>query len=161
MTGLKSSVRLWVAAVLVGLSATGCQNMNKTTAGAGRGAGAGALAGAIIGHQTGHAEGGALIGAALGGLGGGLAGNAMDKTDERDAAIAHANHVEAARRADARAMTNADIMYMTRSGTSDRVIISTIQSRGGRFQMDPQSIVTLQQNGVSDTVIQVMQRYGA
>ena len=149
-----------LACTLLGVSLAGCQNVNKTTAGAGLGAGAGALAGAIIGNQTGNAETGALIGAALGGLGGGLTGNAMDKADERDAALAHASHVEAARRADARAMTNGDVIYMTKSGTSDRIIQSTIQSRGGRFQTDPQSIVMLQQNGVSDAVIQMMQRYG-
>ena len=149
-----------VACTLLSFVLAGCQNANKTGAGAGLGAGAGALAGAIIGHQTGNAGKGALLGAALGGVGGGLAGNAMDKADERDAALAHAAHTEAARRADQRAMTNSDVIYMTQSGTSDRVIIGTIQSRGGRFQTDPQSIVSLQQNGVSDTVIQHMQRYG-
>jgi uncharacterized protein YcfJ len=150
-----------VVCTLLCSSLAGCQNMNKTTAGAGLGAGAGALAGAIIGHQTGNAEKGALIGAALGGVGGGLTGHAMDKTDERDAAMAHASHTEAARRADQRAMTNSDVIYMTKSGTSDQIIIGTIQNRGGRFQMDPQSVVSLQQNGVSDGVIQVMQRHGS
>lgn len=161
----------WIAvAALAAMFSTGCQSsgnhvaggrggMDKTANGAGLGAAAGAITGAIIGHQTGNTGAGALIGAAAGGLGGGLIGNNMDRTEERDEAIAQANYAEASRQADARALSNGDVIYMAQQQVSDRIIIASIQNRGGRFAMDAQSVVHLQKSGVSDDVIQCMYRY--
>jgi len=150
------SLSVRAVALLCPLS-IGCQNNTQT--GAAIGSGLGALTGAIIGHQTGNKETGALIGAAAGAVGGGLLGNAADVQEERDAAITHAQHTEMARRADQMAVTNRDVINMTRKGVSDRVIVSTVQSRGGRFDTSPDAVIYMKENGVSDAVIQTMQRY--
>lgn len=138
----------------------GCATANNTQAGAALGGGLGALTGAVIGSQTGHAGGGALIGAATGALAGGLVGNAEDARDERDAAIAHAQYVQATNQATARALTNYDLVMMTQNSVSDDVIITAIHSRGGRFDLSPAAIIQLKQSGVSDRVILSMQSAG-
>jgi hypothetical protein len=155
--------RLCTLATLCGAAMTlcGCAAGPNTTAGTAIGTGIGALTGAVIGSQTGHAGGGALIGAATGALAGGLVGNAEDARDERDAAIAHAHAVEAANYQAAQAMTNYDLVMMTQSGVSDDVIISAVNSRGGRFDLSPTALVQLKQSGVSDRVILSVQRAGA
>ena len=45
---------------------------------------------------------------------------------------------------------------MVKSGLSDDVILNQIESQSGIFQVDIDNIITLKQNGVSDTVINVM-----
>ena len=54
-------------------------------------------------------------------------------------------------------MSNADIIYMVRSGLSSEIIVNSIHSRGGRFDTTPEAIVQLKANGVGDYLIQVMQ----
>ena len=151
---LRQSAVVGVVSVVTAMC--GCAGMNHTQNGALVGTGVGAATGAIIGHQTGNRDAGALIGAAVGGIGGALAGNAADMQDQRDAAIVQAAHAEQARSAAARALTNADVVQMTQAGVGDSVILSTIRSRGGRFDTSPQSIVSLKHAGVSDTVIESM-----
>lgn len=143
-------------AAVAGCLLTGCQNMNRTQQGAALGTAAGAGLGAIIGHQTGNRDLGALIGAGVGGVGGAMAGNAQDAAEERDAAMAHAHHMEMTRNAEARAVTNADVVLMVQNRVPERVILATIQSRGGRFDTSPQAITHLHQSGVSEPVIQAM-----
>ncbi len=135
----------------------GCASYGNTEAGALVGTGLGATTGAIIGSESGHAGGGALIGAAAGALAGGLAGNAVDAREERDAAVAQAQYHQAQAQAAQQAMTSFDVVDMVRAGVSDEVIISTLHSRGCRFSNDPQSIIQLKGQGVSDRVIQAMQ----
>lgn len=135
------------------LLSAGCQSMNYAQSGALVGSGLGAVTGAMIGSHSGHTEGGALIGAAAGALAGGLIGNAEDARAERDAAIAQAAYAQ-------RAVTNVDVIQLTRSGVGDDVIISTIRSQGGRFDLSPQAIISLKNSGVSDSVILAMQNYG-
>ena len=140
-------------------SMTGCRNLNKTENGALIGSGLGAATGAIIGHQTGDRDKGALIGAAIGGLGGGLLGNAQDASDERDAAVTHAQHQEMMRHAEQRAMTNRDVVDLAKNEFSDQHIISMIQNRGGSFDLNTASMIVLKQSGVSEPVIQTMANY--
>ncbi|REJ83665.1 MAG: hypothetical protein DWQ34_08535 [Planctomycetota bacterium] len=137
------------------LSLTGCQSMNNAQSGALAGAGIGALTGAMVGSNSGHAEGGALIGAATGALAGGIIGDAEDARQERDAAIAQAAYAQQTQQS----VTNIDILQLAGSGISDDVIISTIRSQGGRFDLSPQAIITLKNSGVSDRVILEMQNY--
>lgn len=146
---------LGVAAVL-----SGCATANHTQTGAAVGTGLGALTGAVIGSQTGHAGGGALIGAATGALAGGLIGNAEDARDERDAAVAQAQYLQAENYAARHAMTNADLVMMAQNGISDDVICTAVQSRGGRFDLSPNAIVQLKASGVSDRVILAVQQSG-
>jgi hypothetical protein len=42
---------------------------------------------------------------------------------------------------------------MTRAGLSEDLIISTVRSRGGRFDLSPAGLITLKQQGVSDRVV--------
>ncbi|MEZ6048233.1 MAG: glycine zipper domain-containing protein [Planctomycetaceae bacterium] len=140
------------------LALTGCASTGNyhTTRGAAIGTGLGTVAGAIIGSQTGNAGEGALIGAAAGALGGGLIGNAEDAREERDVAIAQAAYQQQMNNA----LTNNDVILMSQSQLSEQVIISSIQSRGGRFDLSPQGLVMLKQSGVTDGVITYMQTNG-
>jgi outer membrane lipoprotein SlyB len=138
------------------LLSAGCQTANHTQAGALVGTGLGALTGAIIGDHNGKSGEGALIGAAAGALAGGLIGNAEDARLERDAAISQAAHARMAQQA----VTNVDVLQLTHSGVSDDVIISSIHSQGGRFDLSPQAIINLKNSGVSDRVILAMQNAG-
>src|SRR5690348_3114303 len=112
-----------LATVAVGLA--GCANMNNTQSGAVGGTALGAVAGAIVGEATGHPGAGALIGAATGATAGALVGNAEDKREERDAAVAHAQYESARNQAIARAVTEADVVTMTRSHVGEAVIINS------------------------------------
>jgi hypothetical protein len=138
----------------------GCSNLNHTENGALVGSGIGATTGAIIGHQSGHGDGGALIGAAAGALGGALVGNAQQMTEERDAAVVAAQQAEWRRQADAQAITNQDVVRMTRGGLSPDVIAGTIRNQGGRFDLSPDALIMLKSEGVNDSVIQSMQTSG-
>jgi len=141
---------------------TGCRTASHADNGALIGSGLGALTGAIIGHNTGsgHAGAGAVLGAIAGGVGGALVGDAQDAREERDAAIAHAKYTQYAQQAQAAqrsALTNSDVIVMSRNGLSNELIISTIRNRGGRFDTSPNAIIDLNASGVSDQVIQAMQ----
>tara|TARA_R110002095_G_scaffold177271_3_gene154589 strand:- start:1560 stop:2144 length:585 start_codon:yes stop_codon:yes gene_type:complete len=139
----------------LGLLPMGCSSMNHTEAGAANGAGIGAITGAIIGSHSGNGGAGALIGAATGGLAGSLIGNAQDARDERDVAIAQANHERMARSA----IRNADVVQMVHSGVSDSVIMGSIRSQGGAFDLSPQTLIILKQQGISDPLLEFMQRH--
>lgn len=150
------SCRAGLTLLLAGLLIqTGCSARNHTEAGMGTGAGVGALAGAIIGSGSGDAGAGALIGAATGGLAGGLMGNAEDAREERDAAIMQANSERMARSA----IHNADVLQMAHNGVSDSVIMGAIRTRGGAFDLSPQTIIMLKQQGLSDPLIEFMQQH--
>lgn len=142
------------------LVTAGCRNMNNTESGAVVGTGVGATAGALIGSASGHAGGGALIGAAAGALTGGLAGNAADAREERDAAVAHAQYEHARSQAIAQAVTESDVITMTRNGVGDDVIINSLRTRGCRWNSAPENVIALKQQGVSDRVIAAMQNIG-
>lgn len=142
--------------VAVGLAAlaSGCPSMNHTQSGAMVGGGLGALTGAVIGSHSGHGPGGALIGAAVGALAGGTVGHSEDHREAHDAAIMQAAYVEQSRNA----LTNFDLVRMAQSGMGDDVVISSIQTRGGRFDLGTEALITLKANGVSERVIVAMQQ---
>ncbi len=125
---------------------------NDTAVGAVAGGGVGAITGALIGGKK-NGEGGALIGAGVGALTGGLIGKSVDNADQQRAAygVAAANNANA--QAAALAVTNYDLVEMTRAGVSEDLIISTMRNRGGRFDLSPSSLIALKQQGVSDRVV--------
>jgi hypothetical protein len=133
------------------LLAAGCATHTET--GMAMGSGLGALTGAVIGHQSGHTAGGAVLGGIVGAAAGGLVGNAEDAREERDAAYARAAYVEAA----SDAMTNAEVIQLAQSGVSDAVILSSMRTRGGRFDLSPPGVIQLTSSGVSENVILAMQ----
>jgi hypothetical protein len=132
---------------------------NDTAGGAVVGGGLGAVAGALVSPKKNRGE-NALIGAGVGALAGGLLGNARDKADYRQAAVGSSVAAQANAQATALAVTNYDLVDMTRAGLSEDLIISTIQSRGGRFDLSPGGLIALKQSGVSDRVVLAAQSMG-
>ncbi|WP_197529174.1 YMGG-like glycine zipper-containing protein [Aeoliella mucimassa] len=130
---------------------------NDTREGTITGAGIGAIAGALIGGKK-NAEGGALIGAGLGALTGHTLGKARDDADMQQVAVGTSMAANANAQVAARAVSNYDLIQMSQAGLSDDLIISTIQTRGGRFDMSPNSLISLKQAGVSDRVVMEAQR---
>jgi Glycine zipper len=125
---------------------------NDTASGTVMGGAFGAVTGAIIGGKKDRGE-GALIGAGVGALTGNLLGRAKDRTDEHRAAVGGAVAAHANQQAAAMAITNYDVISMTRAGVSDDVIISTMRSRGARLDLSPQALISLKQSGVNDRVL--------
>ena len=125
---------------------------NDTASGTVMGGAFGAVTGAIIGGRKDRGE-GALIGAGVGALTGNLLGRAKDRTDEHRAATGAAVAAHANRQAAAMAVTNYDLISMTRAGVSHGVIISTLRSRGAQLDLSPQGLISLKQSGVDDNVL--------
>lgn len=148
----------WWLVVLTLLPAGCVTPMNHTQSGTVGGAGLGAVAGAIVGQAVGAPGAGAAIGAATGAVTGNLVGQAEDAREERDYAWAQAQSASAQATADARALTEGDVLTMVQNGVGDGVIVQAIQSRGCRWEGTPQAIIRLKQQGVSDAVLNAMQR---
>ena len=142
----------WTCGMLVPIFLScGCSTMSNTDNGILGGGALGAATGAVIGHATGHTGAGALIGGAVGAVSGGLVGNAVDKSEERQAAmIAAANGPRGQL-----GITN--VAQMAQAHISDDLIISQIRSTGSVFRVSAEDIIWLKQNGVSDVVVQEMQ----
>jgi len=151
----------WILSLTI-LSAalSGCANMNNTQSGALAGTGLGAVTGAIIGEATGHPGVGAAIGAASGAVAGSLIGNAEDKKEEHEAAVAHAQYETAKQHAMARAVTEDEVVRMTQNRVGDDIIVNSIRTRGCLWDSNPDAVIRLKQQGVSDRVIQAMQNTG-
>jgi hypothetical protein len=138
---------------------------NDTLTGGLIGAGGGALVGSAFGGKSGGNRGeNALIGAGVGLLGGALIGKSIDNADQRQVAAGNAvafqaNQQVAAQNAQlsAQAVTNQDLVEMTRAGLSEEVIINTIRNRGSRIDTSPNSLVFMKQGGVSDRVVMAAQ----
>jgi len=113
----------------------------------------GAGVGALIGNATGHAGAGAAIGAGVGALTGGLIGHSEDKADQRTQAAINAQVGQQL----ANAVSMEDVIAMVHSNVSEDVIINQIRARGMRAPLQPQDLITLQQQGVSERIIQTMQ----
>jgi hypothetical protein len=127
------------------LLVAGCQT--NTGTGLLAGGAIGALAGGAIGAATHHAGTGALIGAAAGSTIGGLAGASEDH-HERQMARADAER---------RALGIQDVVALTKSGTSDQIIINQINTSGAIYHLSGAEIQWLHDSGVHDPVIETMQ----
>lgn len=125
---------------------------NDTAAGTFMGGAFGAVTGAIVGGKKNRGE-GALIGAGVGAVTGNLMGRSKDRADEQRAAYGAATVGQLNQQAAAQAVTNYDLLEMTRAGVSEDVIISTMRSRGARLDLSPNSLIALKQSGVSDRVV--------
>src|SRR6185295_18096593 len=100
-------------------------------------------------------------GAGVGAVTGNLLGRSKDQADERRAANGALAVGQLNQQAAAQAVTNYDLLQMTRAGISEDVIISTMRSRGARIDLSPQSLIALRQQGVSDRVVMAAQQMGA
>jgi outer membrane lipoprotein SlyB len=125
---------------------------NDTASGTFMGGALGAVTGAIVGGRKDRGE-GALIGAGVGAITGNLLGRAKDRADERQAAYGTAVAAQATQQAAAMAVTNYDLVSMTRAGVSEDVMISTMRSRGAQLDLSPQGLISLKQSGVNDRVL--------
>ena len=169
-TGVKRLVVATMGVVCTGLSAAPADAQyyyqpppsyyrNDTAGGAVVGGGLGAVAGALVSPRKNRGE-NALIGAGVGALAGGLLGNARDKADQRQVIAGSSIAASANAQIAAQAVTNYDLVEMTRAGLSEDLIVSTIQSRGGRFDLSPSGLIALKQAGVSDRVVLAAQSMG-
>lgn len=142
--------KIWVVCGVV-VAVSGCRTTSHAQSGALIGTGIGSFVGAVVGGESGHAAGGAVAGALTGAVIGGLAGDAEDAREERDAAVAQAKYQQYI--AAQQAVTNSDLITMTQAGLSDQVIVNAVQTRGGQFDLSPNGIIDLKNQGVSDHVI--------
>ncbi len=133
---------------------------NDTREGTFVGGGLGAITGALIGGSK-NWEGGALIGAGIGALTGRALGSARDQADSQRVAVGSSIAARANAQAAANGVTNHDLAQMAQARLSDDLIISTLQSRGGRLDMSPSGLIALKQAGVSDRVVLAAQRVAA
>jgi YMGG-like Gly-zipper len=133
---------------------------NDTASGTFLGGAMGAITGAVVGGRK-HTGQNALIGAGVGAVAGNLLGRSKDASDERRAANGAMAVGQMNQQAVALAVTDSDLVQMTRAGISDDVIISTMRSRGTRVDLGPQSLIALRQQGVSDRVVMAAQQMGA
>jgi outer membrane lipoprotein SlyB len=133
---------------------------NDTASGTVLGGAMGAITGAIIGGKK-HGGQDALIGAGVGAVTGNLLGRSKDAQDDRRAAAGAATVGQLNQQAAAMAVTNYDLLQMTRASVSEDVIISTMRSRGARIDLSPQSLIALKQQGVSDRVVMAAQQMAA
>jgi len=138
------------------MTAAPAQGQQHTERGAVLGGVAGGLAGAAIGNQNGEAGAGALVGGALGLMTGALIGNAKDEEIYRHRAYAYQQQQLAYRQA--RAVSPADVVNMTRNGLSEQVIITHIRQNGVQYQPQVADVISLHQQGVSENVITAMQQ---
>jgi hypothetical protein len=60
--------------------------------------------------------------------------------------------------ADDRYVTNRDIVEMAENGVSDGVICTVIRTQGGKFDTSPDAIDALREAGVSDVVIEAIEK---
>jgi hypothetical protein len=133
---------------------------NDTVADTFVGGALGAITGAVVGGRSHRGE-GALIGAGVGAITGNLIGQSKDRADQRHAAAGAAVVANANQQVAAMAVTNYDLISMTRAGVGDDLIISTMQSRGARLDLSPNGLIALKQAGVSDRVLMSAQNLGA
>jgi len=140
-------------ALVVASSLAGCQTADHTEQGALFGGLLGAGTGAVVGHALGNTGAGAAIGAGVGVLSGAAIGHAQDETEARNRALIEAR----LGRQVAGAVTVADIVAMTRSGVDEGLIINHIHAHGLAVALQASDVIYLQQQGVSKSVIAVMQ----
>jgi len=147
---------------------------------------AGAAIGGVVGNQKDRAGKGALIGGAVGAIAGAVIGNEKDKQVARQPqpyqyyhgspgtyyVPSHSTHVHSSQPVYVTPQTYAsapssnvarrpvavtEVISMTRSGVSDSIIISHIRTNGVVARPSTNDIVTMAQQGVSNSVIAAMQ----
>ena len=140
--------KMWLSGFLI-LSTTGCSAMNNTEKGMLGGAAVGTGAGAILGRGN---PGAMLVGGAVGTMVGGVSGSNQDRREDRRAVATLAANEHARIQ-----LRLTDIVNMSQSRVPDHMIIREIDTTGSMFALSPDDLIYLRQQGVSDSVISVMQ----
>ena len=137
---------------------------SRTRDGATVGGVAGAVIGGIIGHQNDETPEGALIGGAVGALAGGLLGRQQDQDLQRQRYYQQQAYYQQQQQAyvqqqqiRASGVSLADVASMSRSGVGESLIINQLQTKGVQRRLEVADIISLHQQGVSDTIITAMQ----
>ncbi len=143
---------VWTLLILILPAVVGCQ----TYAGNGSlfGGLGGAGLGALIGSATGHAGAGAAIGGVAGAVTGGAVGGALDDIDAKNRANCRGD----GSRAGAGAVNVNDVVAMSRAGVNEQLIVNHLNANGLARPLQANDIIYLQQNGISPSVIDAMQR---
>ena len=168
---MRIAMQLWVFSVLAGSFASNGYAQNQTRDGALMGGVAGALLGGVIGKQSNDTTEGALIGGAVGALAGGAIGNQRQQAERQryynsqrvyPTYHEHRTYVQVPQQrvVTRRPVTTSEVINMTRSGVSDAVIVAHIQSNGVAMRPDVNDVILMNQEGVSDYVVTMMQQSG-
>ncbi len=140
---------LWLGAALVPvLFLSGCATNAQT--GTLVGAGAGGVAGAALGSLAHVPVLGAVVGATAGGLIGNAAGANADAADHRKA-------IEADIAARGGPVSLEQVRDMAEHNVPDNLIIDQIRATHTVYQLTPEQLVWLREQGVSDYVIHYME----
>ncbi|GIW99897.1 MAG: hypothetical protein KatS3mg111_3230 [Pirellulaceae bacterium] len=136
---------------------------SRSTEGAAVGGAAGAIIGGIIGHQNDEVPEGALIGGALGAIGGALLGRSKDEEIARQQWYAQQQAYAMQQQRQAQAAVNgavspSDLVQMVRSGLSEPLIVSQLHLKGVPRRLEVAEIISLHQQGVTDTLITAYQQ---
>ncbi len=158
-------VRLCLSVTILAILTESGFAQSRTQGGATVGGVAGAVIGGIIGHQNDETPEGALIGGAVGAITGGLIGRAQDNELARQRAYQQQAYYQGQQQiytqqqaVAAAGVSMADVVSMSRSGISEAVIMNHLQSKGVQRRLEVSDIIALHQQGVSDTLITVMQQ---
>jgi len=169
---MRTAKKLSICTALVCSFASTSYGQNQTRDGALLGGVTGALIGGVVGRQNKETTEGALIGGAVGAIAGGVIGNKRDQAVRQQyyqPQVAyptyheHRTYVQAPPQrvvVSRRPVTTAEVINMTRNGVSDTVIVAHIQSNGLALQPDVNDVILMNQQGVSDYVVNVMQTGG-
>jgi len=172
---MRIAKKFFVCSILVGSFASTSYGQNQTRDGALLGGVTGALIGGVVGHQNKETTEGALIGGAVGAIAGGVFGNKRDQVYRQQQQYyqpqpsyttyhEHRTYVQAPPQqrivVARRPVTTAEVINMTRSGVSDAVIVAHIQSNGVALQPDVNDVILMNQEGVSDYVVNALQSGG-
>lgn len=147
--------------ILPSVLASAAYGQQRTTQGAAVGGATGAIIGGIIGHQNDETPEGALIGGAVGAIAGGLLGRSQDNQIARERynqqqAYNHGRYVQQ-QTVMASGVSMSDVISMSRSGLSEHLIISHVNSKGIQRRPEVSEIISMHQQGVGDNVISAMQ----
>ena len=156
----RSSSRLIGWVIVLALPATVMAQV-ETQRGATMGGLAGAVVGGLIGERNNEPGAGAAIGGLVGAVTGGLLGNAADKEAQlrhQQHSYRQQQHHQRQQAALAAAVSQADVVTMSRNGLTDALIINQIQQRGIQRPLQVPDIIALHQAGVSENVITAMQQ---
>lgn len=159
------TIRFSLCVTVMAVLGNPCWAQQRTTGGAAVGGAAGAIIGGIIGHQNDETPEGALIGGAVGAITGGLIGRAQDNNIAQQRAYREQAYYQGQQQAYVQqqaiavsGVSMADVVSMSRSGVSEAVIMNHLQSKGVQRRLEVSDIIALHQQGVSDTLISVMQQ---
>lgn len=146
-----------VAVVLVATTTLLGFNLANAQTNAQRDAVVGGVAGAIIGGIAGHQNDETPEGIAIGGVAGAIAGHVLGKAKDNSIQEQHQYQLQQAAQLK-RAISVEDAIAMSNNGVSTQLILNQIRSSGVQQQIGVSEIITLHQNGVSESVINEMQQ---